>query len=92
MRFICILCLLVHGIGPSTAQKFYSLGYRTLDQLRTYPHLTSQQTLFLSHYDELTSKICRQEIAFIQDQVTQVLHSLCPVTILCCHAVLVFAS
>jgi DNA polymerase/3'-5' exonuclease PolX len=51
----------VHGIGRVSAEKFYNLGCRTIDDLSKYP-LTPAQILGYLYYDHLNLKIQREEI------------------------------
>lgn len=53
-RFVTLLAFTsIHGIGPHTAQKLYSLGLRTVEELERYyevvPGVAAEETL--SHFE-----------------------------------------
>ena len=59
----------IYGVGPVLANRFYDLGYRTLQDI---PHdiLTPSQLLGVIHYNEINARISREEIKEI-DRVLQ---------------------
>ncbi|MCL4118541.1 UNVERIFIED_CONTAM: hypothetical protein GTU68_060147 [Idotea baltica] len=59
----------VWGAGPSTANNWYTQGFRTLDDLRHKATLTRHQEVGLKYYDELNERMCRSEVKEIGDQV-----------------------
>lgn len=52
----------VWKIGPSDANKYYSQGCRSLDDLRNNPYLNENQKIGLKYYEELKRKIPRDAI------------------------------
>jgi len=67
----------VHGIGPKTAETLFNEGYRTLEDLRKWPKLTPAQAKFLDHYEDLTSRIPREEAAAFEAEVKKTLAAIC---------------
>lgn len=63
----------IFGVGPITAKKWYSEGYRSLDEIRCNAELTSQQRIGLMYYSDLQKKIPRMEIRTICDKIEMVL-------------------
>jgi DNA polymerase/3'-5' exonuclease PolX len=61
----------IWGIGSTTASKLYSLGYRTLEDLRKKvpDFLTENQKVCLELFEELETKIPREEVKIISDLV-----------------------
>jgi DNA polymerase/3'-5' exonuclease PolX len=66
----------VYGVGANAAERFWSLGFRTLDDLRNYDGLTIAQKIGLKHYDDLRDRIPRDEVQKIGDVVLSLLHIL----------------
>lgn len=54
----------VEGVGPVTAQKWYDLGYRTIDELLANPppRVTAKQMSGLEHHATLIQRIPREDI------------------------------
>ena len=52
----------IYGVGYVTASKWKAEGYRTLEDLRIYGHLTTAQSVGLDHYEDFNSPIPRDEI------------------------------
>lgn len=52
----------VWGIGPATALKFYEKGHRTLEDLKKEDSLTHSQKLGLKYFDDIKTRIPRQEV------------------------------
>ena len=51
----------IYGVGPATANKWYDLGYRTLEQLANVPKTHAQQ-LGYYYYHQLKERIPRSEM------------------------------
>ncbi|KAJ3040334.1 hypothetical protein HDV00_010990 [Rhizophlyctis rosea] len=51
----------IHGCGIKVARQWYAQGFRTLDDLRTKAKLTHEQSLGLEHFDDLQTKMSREE-------------------------------
>lgn len=52
----------VWGIGPATALKLYEKGHRTLEDLKHEDSLTNSQRLGLKYFDDIKTRIPRQEV------------------------------
>ncbi|NWS71617.1 DPOLL polymerase, partial [Crotophaga sulcirostris] len=68
----------VWGAGVKTAQNWYQLGFRTLDDIRTKATLTSQQAVGLKHYRDFLERMPREEAAEIEQTVRQAALALKP--------------
>jgi len=67
------LFLSIYGIGPVTANKFYELGYRTLEDLWYKASLTPAQKLGILYRKHLSLRIERYEMDLINDRITELL-------------------
>ncbi|KAK3941509.1 hypothetical protein QBC46DRAFT_458212 [Diplogelasinospora grovesii] len=61
--------LKVYGVGLSTANKWISQGYRTLQDLIDKADLTTNQRLGIEHYEDLNTRIPRNEVTELGDYV-----------------------
>ncbi|CAL4114904.1 unnamed protein product [Meganyctiphanes norvegica] len=59
----------VWGAGPTTAKAWYMQGLRTLDDVRNSANLTQHQVIGLLYYDDINSRIPRDECKEIENQV-----------------------
>ncbi|PIK37982.1 putative DNA polymerase lambda-like, partial [Apostichopus japonicus] len=55
----------IWGVGPTVAQGFVQLGYKTLEDVRTKAKLNKQQQIGLSHYYDFLDRMPRDEAAEI---------------------------
>ncbi|XP_053306269.1 DNA polymerase lambda [Spea bombifrons] len=62
----------IWGAGAKTAQSWYQQGFRTLDDVRTKAHLTSQQSIGLKHYEDFLDRMPREEAGQIEETVRKV--------------------
>lgn len=52
----------IYGSGPHVSAEWVRAGYRTLDDLLTKAHLTRGQRMGIEHFDELNTRIPRDEV------------------------------
>jgi len=64
----------LHGVGPITANRFYDLGFRTLDDLWYKADLTEAQKTSIYYRHHLELRIPREEIRYFEG----LLHQLFP--------------
>lgn len=63
------LFLKIYDVGLSTANKWIAQGYRTLDDLLQKANLTTNQRLGIEHYDDLNTRIPRNEVTALGEFV-----------------------
>ncbi|OMO83941.1 hypothetical protein CCACVL1_11079 [Corchorus capsularis] len=68
----------VWGIGPATALKLYEKGYHTLDDLKSEDSLTHAQKLGLKYFDDIKTRIPRQEVQEMESLLQKVAESIVP--------------
>jgi len=71
----------IHGIGPVNANKFYDLGFRTLDDLWFNASLTEAQKTSIYYRDHLKLRVPRYEVDFIDKSFHQFFPNLDIVTV-----------
>ncbi|KAG7398652.1 hypothetical protein PHYBOEH_010701 [Phytophthora boehmeriae] len=79
--FALVAIARIWGVGPVTATKLYSKGYKSLDDLRkpeAAALLTTQQKIGLKHYQDFLAKIPRAEAQQIEKAVVDEVHKLIP--------------
>eukprot|EP01128_Nolandella_sp_AFSM9_P012784 TRINITY_DN9612_c0_g1_i1.p1 TRINITY_DN9612_c0_g1~~TRINITY_DN9612_c0_g1_i1.p1 ORF type:complete len:645 (-),score=84.38 TRINITY_DN9612_c0_g1_i1:17-1951(-) len=63
----------IWGVGSATALKWYRLGYRTLDDIRSKCKVNHQQATGLQYYEEFKERIPRAEVTqlgqIVKDEV-----------------------
>jgi hypothetical protein len=52
----------VYGIGSIRASQLWDQGYKTLEDLKSWPSLTEGQKLGIQYYDDLAKRIPRSEV------------------------------
>eukprot|EP01034_Spumella_vulgaris_P023242 gene23242-29446_t len=69
-------------VGPVTAETLYKKGYRSIDDLRERGKhdLTEQQLVGINHYEDLSVKIPREEVAQIEEVVREFAQRILPGT------------
>ncbi|KAF8108071.1 hypothetical protein N665_0115s0080 [Sinapis alba] len=74
----------VWGIGPATALKLYEKGHRTLEDLKNEDSLTHAQRLGLKYFDDIRTRIPRQEVQEMEQLLQRVGEEVLPgVDIVC---------
>jgi len=68
----------VFGAGPSTIQKWYAQGFRTLEDLATKAQLNEQQRIGVKYYYDLQQRIPRERVEQITSVIKEQLLSLGP--------------
>eukprot|EP00736_Rhodelphis_marinus_P007412 Rmarinus@m.2748 len=75
----------VFGAGPKTAEKWFSMGFRTLDDLQARAKLTHQQRVGIEYYDDINTRMPRSEAGEIETFVRTFAEQLCPgCKVICC--------
>ena len=66
----------IHGVGPVTAMKWYTKGYRSLEDLtKVYNDMTDAQKLGYYYYHHLQKRIPRQEMDQLASIITNAIQS-----------------
>jgi DNA polymerase/3'-5' exonuclease PolX len=68
----------IHGVGASTAQKWYNRGLRTLEELPLHVELSHTQQIGLRMYSDIQQRIPRDEVSAIRDHVAKAVQRLWP--------------
>ncbi|XP_033633467.1 DNA polymerase lambda-like [Asterias rubens] len=68
----------IWGAGPTVAQEWVQLGYRTLDDIREKAKLSRQQKIGLKHYDDFLERMPREEAGAIEATVREMAVSIDP--------------
>ncbi|ORY65941.1 uncharacterized protein BCR38DRAFT_340427 [Pseudomassariella vexata] len=61
--------LKIYGVGLSQANKWISQGFRTIEDLKKQANLTINQRVGIEHYEDLNTRIPRQEVQALGDCV-----------------------
>ncbi len=61
--------LKIYGVGTSQANKWISQGFQTLEDLSAKAKLTPNQRLGIEHYEDLNTRIPRQEVKALGEYV-----------------------
>jgi len=69
---------LIFGAGPTTVNKWYAQGYRTLDDIRKCAKLTYQQEIGLNYYEEFQQRIPREEVTQLGEIVIHTARAIDP--------------
>ncbi|XP_038046453.1 DNA polymerase lambda-like [Patiria miniata] len=68
----------IWGVGPTVAQEWVQLGYRTLDDVREKAKLNRQQKIGLKHYEDFLQRMQREEAGEIERTVREMAESIDP--------------
>ncbi|KAM7219168.1 hypothetical protein V8F06_005465 [Rhypophila decipiens] len=63
------LFLKIYDVGTSRANKWISQGFRTLDDLKERAALTTNQRVGIEHFDDLNTRIPREEVTLLGEYV-----------------------
>lgn len=74
----------IWGVGPATALKLYDKGYRTLDDLNSEESLTNSQRLGLKYFNDIRTRIQRQEVQEMERLLQTVGEDIMPGVIIVC--------
>ncbi|KAK3393721.1 hypothetical protein B0H63DRAFT_25545 [Podospora didyma] len=61
--------LQIYGVGTSRASKWINQGFRSLEDLKEKADLTTNQRIGVEHYDDLNTRILRDEVTALGDFV-----------------------
>ncbi|KAI2784841.1 hypothetical protein F4815DRAFT_138231 [Daldinia loculata] len=70
-RKIVGLFLQIYGVGQIQAHKWVAQGFRTLDDLKNKADLNTNQKIGLEHFDDLNTRIPRQEVEALANCVKE---------------------
>ncbi len=70
----------IWGVGMKTAQRLYSYGYRSIEDLRQrgQHRLNEQQVIGLRYYEDIQERIPRLEVAAVEAAVRAVAEDIFP--------------
>ena len=72
--------LKIYGVGLSQASRWVNQGFKTLDDLRKFAHLTENQKVGIEHYDDFQTRIPRAEVEqhgnFVRNTIEKIEHGL----------------
>ena len=77
----------IHGVGATTAARWYAMGLRTLNDVEQSPHveLNPQQRVGLNFYEDKLRRIPRVEVRAVEEYVREEAQRLLPgVQVICC--------
>ncbi|CAG0879616.1 unnamed protein product, partial [Darwinula stevensoni] len=70
----------IWGVGATTAELWYGMGLRNLNDVKTKAHLTHQQQIGLKCFDDLLERMSRAEAGEIAAVIRKAVEELCPGT------------
>jgi DNA polymerase IV len=59
----------IYNVGFEVASRWVQAGFKTLDDLKAYAHLTPTQRIGIEHYDDFNTRIPRSEVTALGDIV-----------------------
>ncbi|KAL3428050.1 DNA polymerase lambda [Phlyctema vagabunda] len=68
----------IYGVGNSQAWRWIQQGYKTLEDLKTKATLTKNQQLGIKHYDDLLTRVPREEVSELAGIVIEAASALDP--------------
>ena len=77
----------IHGVGATTASRWYAMGLRTLNDVTSSPHveLNPQQKVGLEFYEDKLRRIPRAEVRAVEEYVREEAERLLPgIQVICC--------
>ena len=77
----------IHGVGATTAARWYAMGLRTLNDVTSSPHveLNPQQKVGLEFYEDKLRRIPRSEVRAVEEYVREEAERLLPgIQVICC--------
>ncbi|KAL7945981.1 DNA polymerase [Trichoderma barbatum] len=61
--------LKIYGVGNKVAEQWIAQGWRTLEDVKQHAKLTPSQTIGVKHYDDLNTRIPREEVTALGEVV-----------------------
>ncbi|KAI5926792.1 hypothetical protein F4810DRAFT_488278 [Camillea tinctor] len=70
-RPVLQLFMNIYGVGVKQAHVWLTKGFRTLDDLKTKANINKNQKIGIDHYDDLNTRIPRQEVEALGNHVKE---------------------
>ncbi|XP_043912851.1 DNA nucleotidylexotransferase [Protopterus annectens] len=70
----------VFGVGPKTAEKWYWMGFRSLEEIKQDQTLifTKMQKAGLLYYDDISRSVCKEEADAVQQILVDIVQNIYP--------------